>query len=547
MNTALRATLAMTVALGFVIASPLGAVADGEIAAGRVATSERTGNTATYTVVAPDDATPNQVVGFRGASFAFPLWDAYADAYNADADTTHTVGYLSTGSGGGITGFTGNGGLISIACTDAARFTDQDGCPSAHYEAARAGWVVGGMSDAPLSTSQYASAFATGGEVVHLPLAIGTVTVAYNVGGACSGETLQLTPAMISGLFDDQSTTGAINNWGDAALRADGLNGCLDGVDLPVTPCIRSDGSGTTYVFVDYLNTASGTPWTVSTSQTAIAAQVDGEIAAPQNPGVSSCIGAAAGRVGYIELAQAVNDGRNIAAVKNPAGFYVLPSEESGQAAADGAAPTLPAAHESWTGKSIVNAPGAGSYPISSFTYFMAYSNPYDVISPTYGAFTAKFTAAQYAAAKDVVQWFIDHPEVMPDYYSPLGPDAKAIVQAGLDRMSYERPTEHTIADVSSEGFPEVGQTVEVESDGVFTVVAGDWTAIADATVLHADDFVSITGTGVFASGNLVMNGLGQVTAVRAPHVTGTPANGVFTGTVYGQVVNNVLVIHSFE
>ena len=135
----------------------------------------------------------------------------------------------------------------------------------------------------------------------------------------------------------------------------------------------RSDGSGTTFVFTDYLSKVS--PDWSSKMGTSKSVQWPIGIGAPGNEGVSASISGSPYSIGYVELAYALTAKMNFASIQNKGGNFVLPSINSTMAAVDASASTLPKGSDSWTSVSFTNAPGQNSYPISSFTYIILYKD----------------------------------------------------------------------------------------------------------------------------------------------------------------------------
>jgi phosphate transport system substrate-binding protein len=167
---------------------------------------------------------------------------------------------------------------------------------------------------------------------------------------------------------------GKITKWNDPRIAS--LN---EGVQLPDKDIIivrRSDGSGTTFIFSDYLSTVSQ-DWAVKVGKGTSLNWPLG-IGGKGNEGVASIISQNPYSIGYVELAYAKIQRLPYAHVKNQAGNFVEPSIETIQAAASGAVPKLPKGSESWAKVSIVNAPGANSYPLSSFTYILIYKDQQD-------------------------------------------------------------------------------------------------------------------------------------------------------------------------
>jgi phosphate transport system substrate-binding protein len=158
----------------------------------------------------------------------------------------------------------------------------------------------------------------------------------------------------VAGIFD-----GTIKTWNASQITA--LN---PGVSLPsnaITPEVRADSSGTTYIFTDYLAKAAGTAWTLGTNKTI--SWPSSAVQTPKNSGVASSIKSTPYSIGYVELAYAIQNNFTYASIKNAAGTYVVPSINTVGADADQKTSV------SSTDFSIVNGPGANSYPISGYSW----------------------------------------------------------------------------------------------------------------------------------------------------------------------------------
>ncbi len=265
-----------------------------------------------------------------GATFPYPLYSKWFDAYATKSGVK--INYQSIGSGGGI-----------------RQLSEQT--------------VDFGASDAPMSDAELAKA--KGGPVLHIPTALGAVTMVYNLPEVTSS--LKLTGEVIAGIYQ-----GQITKWTDARIAA--LN---PGVKLPARDVLvvhRSDGSGTSYVFTDYL--ANVSPAWATKPGKGKEVQWPVGLGAKGNEGVAGQVKQTPGAIGYVELAYATQNKMAMASVKNANGEFVAPSIASVTAAAAGAAAKLPATTDYRV--SIVNAPGAGVYPISSFTWIIAYTRQAD-------------------------------------------------------------------------------------------------------------------------------------------------------------------------
>jgi phosphate transport system substrate-binding protein len=270
-----------------------------------------------------------------GATFPAPLYSKWFDTYATK--TGVKINYQPIGSGGGI-----------------RQLSEQT--------------VDFGATDAPMSDAELAKA--KGGAILHIPTALGAVVVIYNLPNVPAG--LKLTGELLEAIYQ-----GQITKWNDARIAA--LNA---GVSLPATDILvvhRSDGSGTTYVFSDYL--ASVSPAWAAKPGKGKELQWPVGLGAKGNDGVSSQVKQTPGSIGYTELAYANQNRLTTAAIRNADGEFVAPSIESVTAAAAGAVATLPPNTDYRV--SIVNAPGRGVYPISSFTWIIAYVRQGDAAKGT--------------------------------------------------------------------------------------------------------------------------------------------------------------------
>jgi phosphate transport system substrate-binding protein len=260
-----------------------------------------------------------------GATFPYPIYSKWFDAYAAK--TGVKINYQSIGSGGGI-----------------RQLSEQT--------------VDFGASDAPMSDEEMSKA--KGGPVQHIPTVLGAVCITYNLPEVT--KTLNLTGDLVADIF-----LGKVTKWNDSRIAA--LN---KGVKLPSRDIVvvhRSDGSGTSYIFTDYLSTVSSA-WKTSPGKGKDVSWPVG-LGAKGNEGVTGQVKQTPGAVGYVELAYARQNKLPTASIRNAAGQFVQPSIEAVTAAASGAAQKLPPTTDYRI--SIVNAPGAQAYPISSFTWILLY------------------------------------------------------------------------------------------------------------------------------------------------------------------------------
>jgi phosphate transport system substrate-binding protein len=265
-----------------------------------------------------------------GATSPYPIYSKWFSDYATQSGVR--INYQSIGSGGGIR-------QLSEKTVDF------------------------GASDSPMSDDEMAKA--KGGPILHIPTVLGADVVTYNLPGVTAP--LKLTPETIAGIF-----MGSIKKWNDNRIAS--LN---SGVKLPSSDILvvhRSDGSGTTYIFTDYLSSAVPA-WKAAVGKGKEVKWPVG-IGAKGNEAVSGQVKQTPGAVGYVELAYARQNNLPIAAVRNQAGQYVVASVPAVTAAAAGAAKSLP--ENTDYRLSIVNAPGAESYPISSFTWLLVYQHQKD-------------------------------------------------------------------------------------------------------------------------------------------------------------------------
>jgi phosphate transport system substrate-binding protein len=268
-----------------------------------------------------------------GATFPYPIYSKWFSDYAQN--TGVKINYQSIGSGGGI-----------------RQLSEQT--------------VDFGASDGPMSDQELAGA--KGGSVLHFPTVMGAVVITYNVPGVT--RPLNLSGDLIADIFQ-----GKITKWSDARIVA--LN---RGVSLPSSDILvvhRSDGSGTTYIFTDYLNTVSPS-WSGSLGKGKDIKWPVG-LGGKGNEGVAGQVSQTPGSIGYVELAYAKQNKLPYANVRNAEGRFVSPSIASVTAAA--ASMKLPKNTDYRI--SIVNAPGKDTYPISSMTWILVYQNQPDKVKGT--------------------------------------------------------------------------------------------------------------------------------------------------------------------
>jgi phosphate ABC transporter phosphate-binding protein len=220
---------------------------------------------------------------------------------------------------------------------------------------------------------------------------------------------------------------GKITKWDDPRIKE--INPELQLPSEDIVTVHRSDGSGTTFVFTDFLANVSS-EWEANIGK-GKSVQWPVGLGAPGNEGVSGSIKNTPNSVGYIELAYAITTDTKFASIQDKEGNFIKPSLESTAAAAAAFAPTLPKGDASWKDVSIVNAPGDNSYPIASFTYILLYKDL--STNPTIDETKAK-------AIKDFISWAItDGQTFAPDLgYAPLPEEVVKLNQETLNSLTYK-------------------------------------------------------------------------------------------------------------
>jgi phosphate transport system substrate-binding protein len=268
------------------------------------------------------------LINGAGATFPYPIYSKWFSEYNKVHPTVQ-INYQSIGSGGGI-----------------RQVTNQT--------------VFFGATDGPMTNDQL---IAAPGKILHFPTVLGAVVPVYNIPGVTAE--LKFTGPVLVDIF-----MGKLTKWNDPEIAR--LN---PGVSLPVadiTVVHRSDGSGTTYIWVDYLSKVSDA-WKAKVG-VATAVNWPSGVGGKGNEGVAGLVQQTPGAIGYVELIYALQNKINYGSVQNLAGEFVRASVPSVTAAAAAAAGKMPADFR----VSITNADGKGVYPISSFTWLLLYESPKD-------------------------------------------------------------------------------------------------------------------------------------------------------------------------
>jgi len=309
-----------------------------------------------------------------GATFPNPIYTKWFDAYNKK--TGVQINYQSIGSGGGIRQFT-------------------------------EGTVDFGATDGPMNQSQIDAVTAN---VLHMPTVLGAVVVTYNLPSL--GETrLKFDGNALVDIF-----MGRLTKWNDKKLAA--LNPGVKLPDQDIVVVHRSDGSGTSYIFTDYLNKFSR-EWR---DKVGFATSVNWPVGlgGKGNEGVTQQVKQTEGAIGYVELIYALSNKLGYGEIENGAGKFVTPSLESVTAAA--ASAKLP--KDTDFRVSITNAPGEAAYPIASFTWLLV---PKDAKDP-----------AKAKILKDFLSWMIqpDAQKMAADLnYAPLPAEVVALIQTRLPTL----------------------------------------------------------------------------------------------------------------
>jgi phosphate transport system substrate-binding protein len=275
--------------------------------------------------------TPSQPVNLNGAGATFPapLYTKWFDEYYKL--TGAKINYQAIGSGGGITQIT-------------------------------EGTVDFGASDGIMTAEQQAKAESLHGPILHIPMTSGAVAIVYNLAGIGTGQ-LKLTGDVLADIYLKK-----IAKWNDPRITA--LNPDLKLPDAAIAVVHRSDGSGTTYIFTNYLSKISA-DWSTKVGN-ATSVNWPGDIGGQGNAGVAGQVQQIPGSIGYVELAYALKNNIPYATLKNAAGNYIAPSLGSTTKAAEGV--TLPDDMKVM----LTNSANPDVYPIVGFTWMLVYVNQTD-------------------------------------------------------------------------------------------------------------------------------------------------------------------------
>lgn len=319
-------------------------------------------------------ATDIELLG-AGASFPYPLYSKMFSEYNSR--TGVKINYQSIGSGGGIKQLMSK--TVDFGASDAF------------------------LNDEDLSKMPSA--------VVHIPTCLGAAVLTYNLPG---DPTLKFTPDVVADIF-----LGKISNWNDARIRQ--LNPGVKIPDMAISIVHRSDGSGTTFIFTDYLSKVNE-EWKNKVGHKTSVDWPAG-LGAKGNEGVSGMIKQIPGAVGYVELIYALQNKMPVGLLKNKSGKFVEASIKSVTAAAN---LTIPADAR----VSITNTDAPDGYPISSFTWILLYKEQ-------------NFDNKPETKAREVVKlvWWMTHEGQQyadPLMYAPLPKEALKVVEANLKSIVFK-------------------------------------------------------------------------------------------------------------
>lgn len=309
-----------------------------------------------------------------GATFPYPVYSKWLNTFHQA--TGHQINYQSIGSGAGVRQFS-------------------------------EGTVDFGATDGPMTDDEVA---AVNGQVLHVPTVLGAVVLTWNL-PELGDATLRFDGTTIADIF-----LGKITRWSDPRIAA--LNPGVTMPDRDLLVVHRSDGSGTSFIFTEYL--AKVSPDWLSTVGVGKAVNWPTGLGGKGNEGVTQQIKQVEGTVGYVELIYAVENNLPVADVQNPAGEFVTPSMASVTAAAAGV--DLPADTDFRV--SITNAAGAGAYPISSFTWLLIRPQVDD--------------DAKGAALKQFLVWMLTQEaqdQAAALHYAPLPAAVRTLVQTQIEKL----------------------------------------------------------------------------------------------------------------
>lgn len=330
--------------------------------------------------VTTSNQTSNSVNSLNGAggTFPAPLYSKWFSIYSQL--TGVNVNYQPVGSGSGITDIT-------------------------------LGTVDFGASDGIMTQAQEAAAEAQHGPIMHIPMASGSVALIYNIPGVTGNQQLKLTADVLANIYLKN-----IKNWNDPAITA--INPDLTLPNIPIAVVYRADGSGTTFIFTNYLSKVSS-EW-ASKVGNAMTVQWPGDVGANQSTGVAAAVQRLPGAIGYVELSYALQNNITMASVQNSSGNYITPSVDATSAAANGI--NLPSDMKIM----LTNSSDPNAYPIVGYTWMLVYVNQTD--------------KSKGQALVNVLWWAIHDGQQYeaPLDYAPLTSSAVALAEKEIESMNFQ-------------------------------------------------------------------------------------------------------------
>lgn len=280
----------------------------------------------------PVNAVSPVLLSADGSTFSGPLLETWGNTYS---NLTNNAVQLSYGMGG-------SGQGIASILNQTVDFAG---------------------SDAPLSTAQHAMADSNGKVINTIPETAGAIVMTYNLPTGLTGK-LKLTAQNIAEIYQQNITW-----WNDSAITVNNPGLTYTG---KITVVHRSDASGTSFAFSDYLTRAASN-WHLGTSTSPSFPAT--ELGANGNPGVATDVSQHVGSIGYVDLVYALKNNLSSATLQNKDGNWVTATTAGVTAAANSAANSLPSGTGDWANVSINNEPGADTYPIATFTYILVYKD----------------------------------------------------------------------------------------------------------------------------------------------------------------------------
>jgi phosphate transport system substrate-binding protein len=327
-----------------------------------------------------------------GSTLVAPLMDVWEIAYK-----TNSVNYQAVGSSAGISQITGK-------------------------------TIDFGASDAPLNATQRAAIPG----VLEIPESAGAVAIIYNLPGVT--KTVNFTGQILAGIY-----LGLVTNWDDSAIAA--INPGITFPNAAIAVVHRSDGSGTSFAFTDFLSHDNAT-WASEYGKATLPSWPVGT-GGKGNSGVAGAVLDTPDSIGYVDLVYALNAGIKYGAVENPMSAYILPTLADASSALADALPTannggpLPAGDQSWYNVSLINAMGAGDYPIVTFTYIMVYT----ALDTAYAGSGNPYTLQKAESLVNWLRWMVNTTEGQSYapalYYVTLPPSLLAIDTTTINSITY--------------------------------------------------------------------------------------------------------------